>query len=125
MQINHESSNNEYILKKYSCEGFIINDKLYKNSVFISQKNLISPWLTDNIKNLKKEHLLTIIKLQPKILIIGSGKQHFYLSNDLLFLLYSNRIGCEIMPTDAACRTYNLLSVENRNVCSILFPFFP
>jgi uncharacterized protein len=83
---------------------------------------MISPWPVENIKELKEKHLLDIIKTKPKILIIGSGKEHFYLNNKLLFILYSNKIGCEVMKTQAACRTYNLLSVDNRNVCGLLFP---
>merc|ERR1711990_883570 len=122
MQINDEIASNKYVLKSYSKDGIKINDTVYKSSILINSNQLSSPWIVENIKNLKEDHLSDIIKIKPKILIVGSGKQHFYLSNKILFSLYSNKIGCEVMQTDAACRTYNLLSSDNRNVCALLFP---
>jgi len=122
MQINDENSNNRYIIKKCSQEGIIINNINYKKTILLNLKILISPWEIDNIKDLKEKHLLYIVKTNPKILIIGSGKNHIHIDNKLIFLLYSNNIGCEIMNSYAACRTYNLLAMDNRNVCSILFP---
>ena len=122
MQINDEFSNNKYMIKKCSEEGININHNNYKKSVLINLRNIISPWKIDNIKDLKNNHLLDIIKIKPKILIIGSGKNHIHINNKLFFTLYSNNIGCEIMNTYAACRTYNLLAIDNRNICAILLP---
>ena len=122
MQINDESADSKYIFQSCSKKGIAINDKLYTTSILINSNKLISPWSISNIKDLKEDNILEIIKTKPKILIIGSGKQHFYLNNKILFKLYANKIGCEVMQTDAACRTYNLLASDNRNVCGLLFP---
>jgi uncharacterized protein len=35
---------------------------------------------------------------------------------------YSRNIGFEVMTTDAACRTFNVLVSESRNVAAMLIP---
>jgi uncharacterized protein len=35
---------------------------------------------------------------------------------------YSREIGIEVMTTDAACRTFNVLVSESRNVVAALIP---
>jgi uncharacterized protein len=122
MQINDESADSKYILQSCSEKGIMISDKMYTTSILVNSNKLVSPWLISSIRDLREIHLLEIIKTKPKILIIGSGKQHFYLDSKLLFKLYANKIGCEVMQTNAACRTYNLLALDNRNVCGLLFP---
>jgi len=122
MQINDEISSNRYMIKKCSEEGIVINNTNYRETILLNLEKLISPWSVSNVKDIKEKHMIDVIKMNPKILIIGSGKQHLHINNKLLFLLYSNNIGCETMNSYAACRTYNLLSIDNRNVCCILFP---
>lgn len=122
MQINDEIIESKYIIQSCSKEGIVVDKKLYKSTLFITSDKIISPWIVPDIKSLKEKHLLDIIKMKPKVLIIGSGVKHFYLDNRLVFFLYSKKIGCEVMQTDAACRTYNLLSMDNREVCGLIFP---
>ena len=121
MQINDELSNSKYIFRNCSEKGIQVNEILCTSSICINNNTLISPWLINNIKDLNKKHLLNVINFKPEILIIGSGKHNLYINSKLLFLLYSNKIGCEVMSTQAACRTYNLLTLDNRNVSVILF----
>jgi len=122
MQITDETTDRKHIIQECSSKGIVIDDKIYKSTIMVSPKNILKKWPVENIRLLKIQHMNDILKIKPKILIIGSGNEQLYLDNKILFALYSNNIGCEIMKTTAACRTYNLLSTDNRNVCSLLFP---
>jgi len=61
-----------------------------------------------------------IVELKPEIAIIGSGATFRFPDPARLALLHQARIGVEVMDTQAACRTYNILLGEGRNVVAAL-----
>lgn len=122
MQITDETTDNKYMIQKCSSEGIVIDNSVYKNAMLVSPNTISIKWPVENIRLLRIQHMNDVLNMKPKILIIGSGNEQLYLDNKILFALYSNNIGCEVMKTTAACRTYNLLSMDNRNVCALLFP---
>jgi len=56
----------------------------------------------------------------PEIVLIGTGAMHRFLHPRLTAPLYRARVGVEVMDTRAACRTYNILVAEGRNVAAAL-----
>ena len=61
------------------------------------------------------------IALRPEIILLGTGDRHIFPESPLISDLASKSIGLEIMTTPAACRTYNVLVHENRQVVAALF----
>ena len=61
-----------------------------------------------------------LITEQPEIIILGSGWQSVMPPRELVFTLARKGIGFECMDTPAACRTFNILLSENRDVAAIL-----
>ena len=59
---------------------------------------------------------------RPEVVIIGTGSRHVFPSPGLLAPLSRAGIGVEVMSTPAACRTYNILGAEGRNVVALLLP---
>ena len=54
-------------------------------------------------------------------MLFGSGERQRFPSPELLKPLIAQGIGLETMDTKAACRTYNILVAEGRQVaCGIL-----
>jgi len=91
------------------------------NSFIITPEKLVQKWDVDNPHLLIKDHFLTIAQLKPELVILGTGKKiHFPSAEDYLFLQQQG-IGVEIMDTAAACRTYNFLVADGRNVAAGLF----
>ncbi len=97
-----------------------INDTLYKNSVIVTPNQIIEPWGPQSIDDFTTEHLQVILQLSPELVIIGSGEQQKFLPATRLRPLIEQKIGVEIMTTPAACRTFNLLAAENRNVVAAI-----
>jgi uncharacterized protein len=52
--------------------------------------------------------------------ILGTGRRQRFPRTELLAPLVKARIGWEVMDTGAACRTYNILLGEGRNVAAAL-----
>jgi uncharacterized protein len=69
---------------------------------------------------LEAKHLHLLVKMSPKVLLLGVGEKSQILPQDLLDPFINAGIGVEVMTTGAACRTYNVLMAEGRNVVAAL-----
>jgi len=58
----------------------------------------------------------------PEVLLVGTGARQRLLSQDVLRPLLAVGIGVEVMDTQAAARTYNILMAEGRRVVVALLP---
>ena len=61
-----------------------------------------------------------VLALKPEVVVIGSGPRQQFPAPEILGALLSRGVGCEVMDTGAACRTYNVLASEGRTVVAAL-----
>ena len=71
-------------------------------------------------EELGPEHFATLSELQVEVVIFGSGDKLRFPKPAWLAPLAARRIGIETMDTPAACRTYNILAQEGREVAVAL-----
>jgi uncharacterized protein len=64
--------------------------------------------------------LAELIDQAPEIIIFGTGWTPSLPPRDLVFALARKGIGFECMDTPAACRTFNILVAEDRDVAAVL-----
>ena len=57
-----------------------------------------------------------IITAKPEIIIIGTGKDSILPKTEVIRQIQIHDIGIEFMKTESACKTFNLLISEERNV---------
>jgi len=57
---------------------------------------------------------------RPEIVLLGTGATQRFPHPRVTAPLYEARVGLEVMDTRAACRTYNILVAEGRNVVAAL-----
>lgn len=58
----------------------------------------------------------------PEVLLVGTGTRQHMLSQAVLRPLLTAGVGVEVMDTQAAARTYNILMAEGRRVVVALLP---
>jgi uncharacterized protein len=58
--------------------------------------------------------------MKPEIVLLGTGATFVFPDPARLAPLRDARVGVEVMDTAAACRTYNILLAEGRNVVAAL-----
>jgi len=102
-------------IRAYSDGEITVNDKTIAQSVLITPDS-IQPWEPRNIGELTAEHIDQLGKLDPELVIIGTGKTLMFPPPELTAALLTRDIGVEIMTHDAACRTFNVLLAEDRRV---------
>ena len=85
-------------------------------SLLLSARGELAPWPVQNPAELQPSQLEQAMALQPEVLLIGMGARLVFPDDDCLRVLQQHHIGYEIMDTAAACRTYNVLAAEGREV---------
>lgn len=106
----------------YSNDCFRLRDKSVCGSLLISGKRLVENWFAGDYRALTTEDLDMVIEWRPEIILLGTGKRLHFPNRALLPYVVSRHIGFEIMDTGAACRSYNLLIDEGRDVAACLLP---
>jgi uncharacterized protein len=92
----------------------------YEHSLLVPWQGAVLRWPAGTLDELTAQHFVDIAGLKPEVVIFGSGKQLRFVPPALLRSLFEQRIGVETMDTAAACRTYNVLVAEGREVVAAL-----
>ena len=98
-------------------DGYVeINKTPYAHAVVLSSDGAISHWSAQTFDSLEASHFAQLIDSKPELILIGTGSRQRFPKPELLEALISAKIGFEIMGSQAACRTYNILVGEGRQV---------
>jgi uncharacterized protein len=89
------------------------------HNVVLSSRGERLPW-ADSYDALGPEHFEVLARLQVEVVIFGSGERIRFPKPAWIASLAQRRIGIETMDTAAACRTYNVLAQEGREVAVAL-----
>ncbi|HVY52898.1 MAG TPA: Mth938-like domain-containing protein [Gammaproteobacteria bacterium] len=97
-----------------------VNDQIITKSLIISAQQLITEWPPQHAQEITSQHLAVAAALEPEIILIGTGSQQLFLPLEIYGEYINKGIGIEIMNSAAACRTFNALTAENRNVVAAI-----
>jgi uncharacterized protein len=98
-------------------DGYVeINKIPYAHAVLLSSDGAITDWSVQTFDNLEASHFSQMVDLKPELVLIGTGSRQRFPKPELLKALIEAKIGFEIMDSQAACRTYNILVGEGRQV---------
>lgn len=89
-------------------------------SLIVTPDQIISDVDMGDITNLTAQNIVYLQNLEPEILIFTAGFSIHYLRAKSTAELAKKSIGVECMSLGAACRTYNLLVLENRRAILVI-----
>ena len=119
MHIQLEATENTSI-EAYSDHEVRINNQVYSHNLLVSRAGIITNWSIDSIDKLTPETLDSLmtksIDSQPEIILIGHNGLSKLPPPTTSDYLSKQRIALESMSIGAACRTYNVLLSEHRNI---------
>jgi uncharacterized protein len=97
--------------------GYVeINQIPYAHAVILKSDGAISEWPVKSFEALEANHFAQMVDFKPELVLIGTGGRQRFPKPELLKPLIAAKIGFEIMDSQAACRTYNILVGEGRQV---------
>jgi len=96
-----------------------IGDKVFHQSLVVSP-NQITPCTLEQVQDITPELCNLMLKDQPEVVILGTGEKQQFPPINIMQCFIAQQIGVEVMNTNAACRTYNVLMSESRRVVALL-----
>ncbi len=91
-----------------------------ETAAIVMPDKLIFPWQVANPAAVAVEDFATLLDLKPELVVFGSGAAFRFPDARIMAAFSRARIGFDVMDTPAACRTYNVLTSEGRNVAAAL-----
>lgn len=92
----------------------------FTHSLVLHSNGERTDWACTRFDELGAAHFEALARLQPELVVFGSGARLRFPRPALLRSLIEAGIGVETMDTPAACRTYNILAGEGRRVVAAL-----
>lgn len=89
---------------------------IFRKSISIRTNGVIKKWEPQDKSEFNPNHFLGFAEDNPEIVLLGTGLQLSFPPQDCLSVLQQKSIGYEVMDTAAACRTFNVLAAEGRDV---------
>lgn len=106
-------------IKSYSFGKIVISNKEYKSDLIIFPDKILSNWWRDKGHLLQEEDLESVIKYDPKKLIVGTGKYgRMKVPQSLITKLNNKNIITEVYKTDRAVKEYSNINQKDV-VCAL------
>jgi len=120
MQLILDHPHHTNLIRGYSEHTVTVNEQTYQCSVVVMPHTLITDWAPQSLAELEAHHLIQLLELQPEMVLLGTGPRQQFPHPRLTGPLMAGGVGVEVMDTQAACRTYNIVMAEGRAVAAAL-----
>jgi len=120
MNFSQDPNEDPTFIHSYTADYLVINQTKFDCHCLLHCQGLIEPWSPTTPLQPQFSEFDSILQLKPEVVLLGTGQQLRFPSNELRKLFQQQSIGLEIMDTGAACRTYNILLSEGRNVAAAI-----
>ena len=119
MKFQREATS-EFAITGYTADAISVAGVEYVHSLRVAHAAAAAPWAVTTFAEITAATVADGASVAAEIVLIGTGKRLRFPPMDALRPLREARIGFEVMDTAAACRTYNVLLGEGRQVAALL-----
>lgn len=120
MDLTLDIPGDHHFVRSMDERGIRIGDEYYVSSLLVSAERIDEAWPPATTVELEAPHLDAIFGFEPELVLLGTGQTQEFLPPPTMMAFYERGIGVEVMTTAAACRTFNILVTEGRNVVAAL-----
>jgi uncharacterized protein len=120
--LTFEPPGEHLFVRALDAQGIRIGDRHFGGSVILTPRELIENWPPRSAGEIRAEHLESLVASGPELVLLGTGARQVFLEPELAMVFHRHGVGIEVMTTEAACRTFNVLVAERREVIAGLLP---
>jgi uncharacterized protein len=120
MRFTQDLGSGSNVIRAYGNGEVRINETLVRGGVILSATQLSADAGIRSIEDWREEHLAAILALAPELVLLGTGPTQRFPPATFSARFLTAGIGFEVMNTGAACRTFNVLVAERREVVAAL-----
>jgi len=119
MKLHLAEATTENRFTGYGPGYVMVNNVRHEKNIIVLPERLMQ-WDVAAFEKLSRQDFELLANLAPEIVLLGTGSSLRFPRPALSQSLANARIGMEVMNTQAACRTYNILMAEGRKVAAAL-----
>jgi uncharacterized protein len=120
MQFTRDSASEANAVLACTDKEVRLRDRVVCGSVIITRDAIIGGWRPPAPEALTLQDFESLLTLAPEVVLLGTGSRQ-HMPPPALYAAFASRgIGLEVMDNRAACRTYNVLLGEFRDVAIAL-----
>ncbi|KAA9132480.1 hypothetical protein F3N42_04435 [Marinihelvus fidelis] len=105
-----------------SADGVRVGERVFTSTVVLARQEIIEDWGPQRLEDISEADFEALLQRRPEMVLLGTGTEQQFLEPQRQAPFYRHQVGVEVMTTQAACRTFNVLALENRDVLAILLP---
>jgi uncharacterized protein len=122
VQITLDQSGGALLVRRYDADSVWIGEQRCARPLLLSRQQLIDHWEARSLAALTLVQLEPVFATGAAIVIIGTRAADRIPPVAVRRAFRERNIALEAMELGAACRTYNVLAQEEREVLVALFP---
>ena len=108
------------LIKSFTPGEIWLHDQVIRSNAIISHDQLLTDWEPPALNILSITDFQPALDMKPDIILFGTGRTQQFPTMTLMTEIMRAGVAIEVMQTDAACRTFNVLAGENRAVVAAL-----
>jgi uncharacterized protein len=116
MKIQPDRAEGRNQITRMEDQAIWVNHQAFHTSILIPHEAPVQVWSAKTVESLTPSDMEALIALRPELIILGTGSILSFPDSALIARIYQAGIGFEAMSTPAACRTFNVLVSEGRQV---------
>lgn len=116
MKFTEHRDSNVYAVKNYEMCHVKVNNLTFTQSFFITQRSYQENWACKSVENLTTDLLDELLNTKAEVIILGTGDKQVFPEPKHFGYCAAKGVGLEVMANDAACRTYDVLTTEDRDI---------
>lgn len=120
MQFTRENENEANAILSCTDREVRLRGRSIAVSVIVTRDAVIEDWQPPDLASLAIADFAALLELRPEVVLLGTGERQRLPSPALYADFAALGIGLEVMDNRAACRTYNVLLGEFRDVAVAL-----
>jgi uncharacterized protein len=122
MRFTRDSSSGINVVRAYGAGEIKVNEAVFRGPVILSSSAIVPGPNIAGANELAAPHAAAILALEPELVLLGTGARQTFPPSVFGAQFLRAGIGFEVMDTGAACRTFNVLVAEQRQVVALLLP---
>ncbi len=119
MQLDLQKSGGNFI-RSFSAGEIHVNEQVFFSNIIVTAEQIITDWSPPEIENLSIMDFRPALELDPELILFGTGLVQRFPGSTMMSEIMRKGVGLEVMDTAAACRTFNVLTGEHRQVVAAL-----
>jgi uncharacterized protein len=110
------------LITSYDDGAIRLRQRVISGPVVVTPSSIVEDVPVSAAEPVALAALEAVLALAPDVIVLGTGARLRFPAAGVRAHVQALGIGLEVMDTGAACRTYNVLALEGRNVVALLLP---